>query len=89
MPDDIYDDAGMSESAPEKAEPESNSSGSPEELLSRSFFGDKELEIGKRCEVEIVKLMPDQVLVKKVPDSEYKEKPEPMMERDEVSEMMD
>lgn len=44
----------------------------PTELLSKSFFQGKDLEVGSRCEVEITQIMDDQVSVKYVPHEESK-----------------
>jgi Zn-finger nucleic acid-binding protein len=45
-------------------------------VLPKSFFGDKELEPGSRCEVEIVRVNEDDVEVKYVPHSEGEENDE-------------
>lgn len=92
MGDDLYDDGGgmnspaVSENPSEQSE---ESDGAPESLLPKSFFGDKELEPGKRCEVEIVRVEEDQVLVKKVPESEYSSNEEEAPPRGEMESMMD
>lgn len=83
MAEDLYDDgAGMEEPgavAPEAApEPEKDSEGgAATSLLPKDFFGGKELKPGVRCEVEVARVTDGQVLVKKVPESEYKASPEP------------
>lgn len=66
MPQEGADDTSEKSSAKD--------SGAATAVLPKDFFGDKTLEAGKRCEVEIQKIMDDQVLVSKVPDSEYKDK---------------
>lgn len=71
---DPYADGG-SPSEPQGAQPESKDQedDSQTELLSKSFFQGKDLQIGSRCEVEIVQIMDDQVAVKYVPHDEEKE----------------
>lgn len=64
--DNLYEDGG--ETTPKKG----NDDGGATALLDKTFFGDKELKPGVRCEVEITRVMDDQVMVKKVPESEYK-----------------
>jgi len=80
--DDPYSDGD----APEPEEVEQQETENPEtkpkddgaatELLSKSFFGDKTLKPGTRCEVEIVKITDSQAIVKTVPESDYDDEPD-------------
>lgn len=78
-----YDDSGTEPAEPRKDKGEAT------ELLRRSFFGDKELKPGTRCEVEVVRVMDEQVSVKKVPESEYRDEDEELTEDSEIEQMMD
>lgn len=62
---DLYSD-GQSEAPAETKD----DSGSNDSLLPKEFFQGKELEVGSRCEVEITRVLSDQVLVKYVPHTE-------------------
>lgn len=61
--DDYYQTGGSSKSS----ESESDEDAGPETaLLPKSFFGSKDLEVGKKCEVEIVSKFDDEIEVKYV-----------------------
>lgn len=89
MPEDMYDDGGDTavETPPAETEKEESTDkeGAATATLPREFFGDKTLEPGKRCEVEIQRVMDDQVLVSKVPESEYGKGKEEVAEAPESS----
>lgn len=73
---DLYDDAPEGNPGPSKSD---KSEGAATALLPKDFFGDKTLEPGTRCEVEVSRVLDDQVQVTKVPESEYKgEEPDDM-----------
>jgi hypothetical protein len=76
VPDDPYSDGESTVEEVETTEtdnPETKpkDDGAATELLSKSFFGDKSLKPGTRCEIEIVRVTDSQVIARKVPDSEY------------------
>lgn len=57
----------QSDSAPEKSDDgKREESDSESALLPKSFFGDKDLEVGKKCEVKIVHVYEDEVEVEYV-----------------------
>jgi len=61
-------------------------------LLPKSFFGSKELEPGKRCQVEIEKVYGDEVQVSYVPPTSKSEPPKetaPAPEPDSMASMME
>ncbi len=59
-------------------------------LIPKNVFGDKTLEPGTRCEIEVTRVLDDQVEAIKVADSEYRDEGEEMEveEVDEVDELM-
>lgn len=71
-------------------------SGSNTALLPKEFFSGKELEVGGRCEIEIVRVMDDQVLAKYLPHTEDESEVDPRISEEgtaqpvdaEMSEMM-
>lgn len=79
--DDPYSDGESTEveevETKEEPAPETKpkDDGAATELLSKSFFGDKELKPGTRCEIEIVKVTDSQVIAKKVAESDYDDEP--------------
>lgn len=87
LPNPVLDDPYSDGESPdvESEETESEEEAAPEtkpkddgaatELLSKKFFGDKELKPGTRCEVEIVKVTDSQAIVKKVAKSDYDDEP--------------
>lgn len=87
MANDLYDDGGDdASSAPTE---EQDKEGEATSLLPKSFFGDKAVEKGKRCEVEITAIYDDQVQVTKVPESDYKDEPEEVAATSEVDTLME
>lgn len=76
--DDLYSD---SESPPEAKD----DSGSNEALLPKEFFEGKPLEVGGRCEIEIVRVMDDQVLAKYRPHTDD----QPRKSEDETAQPVD
>jgi hypothetical protein len=88
---DNYDDdgGGVAAAAEPAAAGKESEEGAPDTLLPKSFFGGEELKPGMRCEVEIVRVMPDQVMVKKVAESEYAGKEAGGGAQDETAAMMD
>ena len=76
MKDDYYDEGGGSDKAmPEGSDNEKDNTDSTA-LLPKSFFQGKELEPGKQCKVEIVKLYEDEAEVKYVPHDDKESKAE-------------
>lgn len=89
MPDDSNDfyQTGNSEESNNGREEDA---GLETALLPRSFFSGKELEPGKKCEIEIVSLMDGEAEVKYVPHKEKsEEKKEDKPDRDEAQESID
>lgn len=81
--DDPYADGAPS---PNQAEPdgdEAKGDNSPTELLSKSFFQGKDLQVGGICEIKIAAIHNNQVSVSYVPhgeeESEEEPQPEPSM----------
>jgi len=71
---DIYDDGGSDTATETPAEEKSTKDeGAATGLLSKSFFGEKELKPGDRCEIELDRVFDDQVQVHKVAESDYKD----------------
>jgi hypothetical protein len=72
MPDDFYQTEGR------QKEPDGSMEESDENttLVPKSFFGGKDLEVGKKCEVEVVALYEDEVEVKYVKHKDKEEKPD-------------
>jgi len=73
---DPYDDSSTDTATETPAEDKGDSAkdeGAATALLDKDFFGDKELKPGTRCEVEVDRVLDDQVQVHKVPESEYKD----------------
>lgn len=93
MPNDLYDDGGVAEEPAAASPPEkesSNDEGAAEALLPKEFFGGKELKPGSRCEIEIVRVTDDQVIARKVPESEYRDtEDETPAPESAMSDMMD
>lgn len=98
MPTDYYSDTDDSDSAGvdvENSEESKTDKGAATALLPKDFFGDKELKPGTRCEIEVTRVLEDQIEAKKVPQSEYRKgegkhkMPDgSMMEDSEMEEMM-
>lgn len=82
MPDDLYSDGpeaempAEAEAPPEEAAPEAEASEGPVGLLPKEVFGDKPLEVGSRCEIEIERVMDNQVQIKVLPH-QYGDEAEP------------
>ena len=90
MAEDLYDDGGGSDSATIESpaeKPSEKKEGAATGLLSKDFFGGKELKPGTRCEIEVDRILDDQVMVRKVPESDYS-KPEESMMPAESEDMM-
>ncbi len=80
--DDPYADGAPAQSEPE-GQTEAKGDNSPSELLSKSFFQGKDLQVGGICEIKIAAIHNNQVSVQYVPhgeeESEEETQPEPSM----------
>lgn len=88
MPDQSMYDSPSADEAPDDTMPEKpeGETGTEENtaLLPKSFFGEKELEIGKPCKVVPVHIYEDEVEVKYVPHDSKEDKPKEDMEPDDM-----
>lgn len=86
--DDPFSDSDSPEPESKETEPKDDAApeikpkddGAATELLSKSFFGDRELKVGSVCEVRVTKITDSQVIVAKV-DKDYTDD-EPAKEAD-------
>lgn len=75
--DDLYSDDAEPSPAPEEPREESEDSAQSTALLPKNFFQGKDLEAGKRCEVEIISEHEDEVEVRYVKHGGGKDSEEP------------
>ena len=67
--------APTTDKADAESEMEDSADDSDTALLPKTFFGSKELVVGKECKVKIERIMPEEVQVKYVPHGTDEETP--------------
>lgn len=80
MKNDDYYDSDLDQAIAVEREKPSDKDNTRTALLPKSFFPGESLEVGKRCTIEVQKIMPEEVMVRYV---EHEEEPEETEEPDE------